>query len=141
MKRTLDWKISLIQIGVICTTILFIVCLVLLFHHQSSEAFTPFFQYLASVRIAVPPIILLFSSYILIFIGGVSLGDAPKVVIKFLKNRFFQSIKMMAITCLLFLLCGIGILIFTEKTPSPMYSGFVTTLLGGEADRQSLVKE
>jgi tetratricopeptide (TPR) repeat protein len=100
----------------------------------------PFWDYLASVRLAVPPILLLFFSYILVFIGGTRLGEAPKVIITFLKSQFFQSTRMMIASCLFLIGVSLGIIVFTASVPPPAYAQFVTTLLGGEADRYTLVK-
>lgn len=141
MKRKIDWTMGGLQIGVIITAFAFVACLVRWYHHQSSEVFVPFWEYLASIRIAVPPIIILFVSYLLVFIGGMSLGEAPKVVIRFLKNRFFQNRHWMVAAMAVFVLAGTAIFLFTEKNPPPTYSCFVTTFLGGEGVRHTLIKE
>ena len=140
MKRKMDWTLALLQLAVIFAAIALVTCLVRLYHHQSQEAFVPFFSYLASVRLAIPPILVLFFSYLMVFIGGNNFGDAPKIVIHYLRDVFFQNRTFMAISAILFIVSSLSILIFTQNHPSPVYSRFVVTLLGSEADRYGLVQ-
>lgn len=140
MSRKIDWKLALLQLTVIVATIALIVCSVRLYHHQSHEAFVPFYSYLTSVRLAIPPILVLFVSYLMVFIGGKNFSDAPKIVIHFLRDKFFQSRAIMYGSSLAFIFTTLSILIYTESRPPPKYVDFVKVLLGGEADRHTLVQ-
>lgn len=137
---TKHWAFTTLQLLSILSACLTIVCLIALYHHQTADCFVPFWKYLASVRIAFPPILLLFTSYVLVFIGGISIGDAPKVVIRYLRNQFFQNNTQMSITTVILLIVFVCITLYILLNPPPRYVVFVQSLLGSEADRHTLAQ-
>jgi hypothetical protein len=70
--------------------------LVTVYWHQTDNVFAPYGDYVSSFEIAFPPAILFAASYIVVFLTGVPLSEAPRFVIAFFRNRFLQSPRMMA---------------------------------------------
>lgn len=114
---------------------------VLLYRHRTDDYFVPIWTYLASIRLVFPPLLLLFISYLLVFMGGVSLGDAPKAIIKYLKNRFFQSLYHMITFSVITTLLTIIIALYLNINPPIQYVAFVKDLLGAESDAGIIVKK
>jgi tetratricopeptide (TPR) repeat protein len=117
------------------------VAAVLLYHHQTEDSFVPFGSYLLSLRLAVPPIIGLFSSYFLLFMGGVTLADAPRKVLQFLRNIFFQTEWMMILVSLVSLLLSGVVFAFTASSAPPAYTQLVNQLLGAESDDGFVIEQ
>jgi tetratricopeptide (TPR) repeat protein len=114
---------------------------VLWLHHQTSDYFTPLPSYLQSFKVALPPAAVFAATYVIAFLGGIAIGDVPKSVLSFARNRFFQSYGMMLTACSFMLaLCvyaGYGILLGTP----PAYDHFVRLLISGSSDNLQLAKE
>lgn len=139
MKK-FNYYLCALQLLAIASVIVSITALILLFHHQTDDYSVPFLKYLASIRLAVPPIIALFVSYILVFVSGIKIGDAPRVVISYLRNSFFQSPRAMLIVMLCLFTMSLSIFWYTSVVTPPSYARLIAVLLGGEQDRQVLVK-
>jgi tetratricopeptide (TPR) repeat protein len=114
---------------------------ILVLHHETEDYFIPLPSYLASIKVAVPPIAIFLVTYVFAFITGTALADAPKAVLSFAKNTFFQSAAMMvfalAISCTLI---GYGSWLLAKTTP-PSYEQMIKLLLGGSSDNMAIVRE
>jgi tetratricopeptide (TPR) repeat protein len=137
--RSINFTLAALQILTIIAIAVAIIALIKLYHHQTDDYAVPFLHYLGSIRIAVPPIIALFVSYFLAFVSGISLVDAPRLIIRFLRNEFFQSLSTMTVASCALLLISAAIAYYTIASPPPSYSRLVAILLGGEQDRQVLI--
>lgn len=132
-------RLALLQIVTFMALVTLVTASVRFYHHQTPDSFLPFGTYLLSLRLAVPPVVGLFSSYFLLFMGGVTLADAPKRVMSFLRNVFFQVRWMMLASCTAALSLSAAIFVHTEATPPPAYEQIVKQLLGGESDNGEIV--
>ena len=109
-------------------------------HHQTDNAFVPFWDYVSSFQIAFPPMFLLVVTYGLAFLMGKRLSDVPSDIMSFLRNKFFQSNKMMLTFLFATLLLTYFALERTESTPPPAYERLVSAILAGEIDRSEEAK-
>lgn len=127
--------LSLLQLGSLTAALIFIFVMARLVHHRTGDVFVPFWNYVGSIQIAFPPLAILIITYCLAFLGGMKLSDVPSQLISYLRNKFFQSTKlMMAFISGVGLVTGFGLL-HTETTPPPKYEQLVSAILAGEIDR------
>ena len=136
----INFRLAAAQLGCIFLFLLTTIAAIKLFHHQTDDYAVPFFEYLLSIRLAVPPVLALVASYAFIFIGGLKLSDAPRLVIKYLKNSLLQSERTMCLAIAGMLIFSLSTTIFVSTTSPPSYSRFIAVLLGGEQDHHGLVK-
>jgi len=134
-------SLAFLQILTMLATAAAIVSVVVLYRHRTDDYFVPFTEYLGSIRLAVPPILALFISYGLVFIAGIKLSDAPKFIIDYLRNRFFQSRRQMAAVSAALLAVTGAINAYTATHIPPSYEQMVRVLLGGEQDRFQLIRK
>ena len=139
--RKLDYRLTSLQLAVTIAFVFAVVGLVRLFHHQTEDYVVPFLEYLTSIRLAVPPLLALLVSYTIVFVSGVNLGDAPRIVIRYLRNRFFQTPRSMLVVSILLFSLFAGVSWYTSTVPPPHYISLVNLFLGAEQDRQTLISE
>lgn len=139
--RDINWRLGALQISSIVLAALLTLTLVVLYHHFTEDYFTPLPNYLGSIKLAAPPLLILFASYFMTFLLGEKVRDAPRIALHYLRNSFLQDPRKMKI----FLISGIvAILISTyvmRTVTPPHYETLVAVLLGGEQDRQELIKK
>lgn len=134
LGHPLDLNLASLQIAVIAASVAAIVASIALYRHQSDDYVVDFERYIWSFKVAVPPLIAFLSTYVIAFLTGVSLTEAPKVAIRFLKNRLFQSRAAMALVTLLFAGFTAATWAYVVTQPPPAYEAFIGKLLGGESD-------
>jgi tetratricopeptide (TPR) repeat protein len=108
--------------------------LVTVYWHQTDNVFAPYGDYVSSFEIAFPPAILFAASYIVVFLTGVPLSEAPRFVIAFFRNRFLQSPRMMAMGIAITITLFGWTLWFVQEIPPPSYVRLVAAIMRGEAD-------
>ncbi|MGH3640360.1 MAG: hypothetical protein ACRDUX_15185 [Mycobacterium sp.] len=141
LKRgNLDWTLAALQVLALLAVAVLGICLLLLYRHQTEDYFIDAWAYLASIRIAVPPLLVLIASYAYAVLTGKSVTEAPRAYLSWLRNRFLQRRDWLlafsigaAGTC-------VAILVFTTCTAPPHYVTFVARLLGGESDDHEVVR-
>ena len=134
-------RLGIYQLGTLAALAAVVFVSILLVHHQTEDYFTPLPSYLSSIKVAVPPAAIFVATYLFAFVTGAALSDAPKAVISFARNRFFQSVPMMAAALIcsgLFL--GYFCWFLLNKTP-PAYERMLALLLGGSSDNLTLVRD
>lgn len=141
MKRSWGSTLAQLQIASLFAWLATAITIIRIYHHQTSDTFVPFWKYISSIRIAIPPILLLFCSYALLFLGGVSISDAPKAVISFFRNRYFQQQGTMLATCIICLLFVVVTNAELSRRTPPEYSRLVDQLLGSESDDGKIVQQ
>jgi tetratricopeptide (TPR) repeat protein len=110
-------------------------------HHETEDYFIPLPSYLASIKVAVPPAAIFLATYVFAFLTGAALTDAPRAVISFARNRFFQSPVMMVTAVVLSsIFLGYCSWVLAKSTP-PAYEKIVALLLGGSSDSLTIVRD
>lgn len=111
-----------------------VVALALLYRHQTDNFFLPLWDYVFSIRVAFPPVVLFVAGYVLAFLTGVHLSDVPRVTVGYFRNRYLQSpMAMIAGSAFTTILC-LSSVWYVSATPAPKYKELVHTILRGEAD-------
>lgn len=137
--RSMDWKLSALQVAAMAASLVAMIALLALYHHQSDDFYIPLSDFLGSFNLAAPPLLALVFSYALTFLLGEKVSDAPKLVIRYLRNVFLQHRAGMVFYVALTLLISLASWQHIRTTPPQRYVELVTTLLGGEQDRQELI--
>jgi tetratricopeptide (TPR) repeat protein len=125
--------LSLAQIASLLALLGIVVESALCVWHETDDYFSPWSEYLLSFKVALPPLALFAGTYVIAFVTGIPVGDVPKSILSFLRNRFFQTYRWMGSLTLVFA-------IFTLYTASllfrtaPSYETFIEELMGGEQD-------
>lgn len=141
MLKRLVTLTSLLQILSLVGFMILILLLARLLHHQSSDVFIPFWDYVSSFQIAFPPMLILFATYGLAFFAGKKLSDVPSHTVAFLRNKFFQSHRMMTtFVFVVFIVSTFGF-VRTETTVPPHYEKLVSAILVGEIDKSEEAKK
>jgi len=104
--RVFDLRLSTLQIASMSLAVLLTLSLVALYHHFTEDYFVPLPEYLGSIKLAAPPLFILFSSYLMTFLLGEKLTDTPKFVLRYLRNSFLQDLTWMSV----FLIVGLLVL-------------------------------
>lgn len=140
LGRSLDWSLAALQIVTIGSVVGVLIFSIALYHHYSDDYIVNFADYLLSIKIAIPPIAVFFSTYVVALLTGSSISEAPKLTVRFVRNNFLQhNIAMVtAITCSIAIMM-VSAYIITMTTP-PKYAEFVAQLLGGESDNFAVFK-
>lgn len=134
------WLASL-QLLSFVVTVLLMVCAVLLYRHFSSSALAPAWTYLASVKLAVPPVAILTVSYFYAFLTGAPVTEAPRTLWNWLRNNALQSQPLMTIYCAVCLCASAMILAYIHATSPPVYERLVAQLLGGSNDDHAVISD
>ncbi|HEX5357397.1 MAG TPA: hypothetical protein VFW93_14380 [Aquabacterium sp.] len=120
-------------------TVVAMLAMLTLYHHQSDQFYIPIADFLGSFNLAAPPLLALVFSYVLTFLLGEKVSDAPKLVIKYLRNVFLQHrLGMVAYIVLAVMIC-LASSQYIRTTAPRHYVELVSILLGGEQDRQQLI--
>ncbi len=136
-----EYKLACLQIISITLMVVPVLVSILLFHHQTDDYFIDIWKYLSSIKLAFPPLLLLLSGYILAFLFGASISETPKLVLKYLRNKFFQNPVTMIIFILTSTIYNYLVIHHIKTTPPPKYNLFVSQILGGESDDFEVAKK
>lgn len=126
---------AVLQLLSLVSFLMLIFATVRFIHHQTDNAFMPFWSYFRSFQIAFPPMVILIAAFGLAFLAGKELSEIPGSIISFLRNEFSQSHMMMLTFSVLSLAGSVVALCHTESTPPPAYKRLVSAILAGEIDR------
>ncbi|MGY2340240.1 tetratricopeptide repeat protein [Pseudomonas sp. SDO5532_S415] len=137
--RRIDLRLSVLQLGSMLVAVVLTVVLVALYHHLTEDYYIPLPEYLGSIKLVAPPMLVLISSYVLTFLVGEKMSDAPRIMIRYLKDYFFQSSRLMVFFVFCVSLLSVLLLYRMVSTAPPHYVSLVEKLLGGEQDRQQLI--
>jgi tetratricopeptide (TPR) repeat protein len=137
--RAIDWKLSALQIASMLCSVLLTIALLSLYHHLTDNYFTPLPSYIRSINLALPPLAAISLTYALTFLIGEKVSDTPKLVIRFLRNTFFQSRRAMSAFIALTFLVSFASWYYIDHNTPPYYDNLIAKLLGGEQDRQQLI--
>lgn len=135
MFRRLFTVISGLQVLSLAGFAALVVVLARIIHHQTDKTFMPFWDYVGSFQIAFPPIAIVAATYAVAFLAGKKMSDVPALTVSFLRNRFFQSRRMMSGFLLAVTASSAIVLWHTEITPPPAYERLVSAILASEIDR------
>lgn len=140
-SRNIDLGLAFLQILALVAAGSSVVCTILLYHHLSSDYFLPRLEYLASFRIAAPPLAILGGSYLFALVTSQPLTDAPKALWSWLRNRFFQEAAWLLAFSSVGIAACLGAVVEITRTAPPEYSRFVHLLLAGESDDLLIVRK
>ncbi len=133
--------LAALQLGAIISIVLIIIGTVILYHFFSEDALVELFPYIVSFKIAIPPLLAFISIYVITILFGTSPSDATKLMIRWLRNVYFQNNSMLIFTIILsFIFFGIVLIYTNTQTPS-VYNNIVAKLLGGENDNMLVIKK
>lgn len=141
MKTSWIRSLGVLQAFCLATLAGVLVLGIKLYHFETEDVWVPFWRYLGSLRLAVPPVLALIVSYLLLFIGGVSLGEVPRVTLAFFRNTFFQRRWIMGTVCAAGLVFMVAAAWHMRTSPPPAYARLAAQLLGGEGDDHKIVEE
>ena len=68
-------------------------CVPVLLHHATDDYFTPFPDYIRSIKIAVPPALAFITTYAIGVLTGMAVSDIPKATIGYFRNVYFQPLR------------------------------------------------
>lgn len=140
-RGELDLILAGLQLGCFAGAVLLMVECALLYRYFTDAALEPMWSFLASLKIAAPPVIVLAVSYLYAFVTGDSVADAPKSMWALLRDHALQhKITMTLFVAIAILFSTTVMVIYATKSP-PSYERIVAQLLGGENDDQQIVAE
>jgi tetratricopeptide (TPR) repeat protein len=140
-NHEVDVALALLQIGSFAATFALLIVCMLVYRYETDAALMPIWDFISSIKVAVPPIIILSISYLYAFLTGDSVADAPKNMWAMLRDRALQQKHVMvAFISLTICIClTTGWVVYTRSPPS--YVRLVGQLLGGENDDQQVILE
>jgi len=136
-----NWGLASLQVSCFVAFTLLICAVVVLYRHLTDDYFVEFWSYFASIRIAIPPILILVVSYAIAFLTGAQVSETPRIVLRYLRNDFLQRAGTMgAFLVVSAVFVAVVTFIALETTP-PRYEVFVARLLGGESDEHKVTQD
>src|SRR2546421_1644682 len=141
IRSRLFTSLGLLQLATLCALVILIMLSILVLRHASDDYFVPLVEHLQSLKIAFPPIVAFFATYLIAFVGGIALADAPKTILSFLRNKFFQSKKMMTQFLVMTALMSACAMYFISYTTPPSYEHMASLILSGSSDNLQLARE
>jgi tetratricopeptide (TPR) repeat protein len=134
----IDLALASLQVSALLAAIIALVFSLLLYRHQSDDYFLDAWTYFGSVRVAVPPLAILATSFVFAALTGRSVSDAPKEFLAWLRNVFFQSRQWLAGFVSIVLVGSVAVLHLITGDPPPSYERMVERLLTGDSDDLAL---
>ncbi len=132
--------LGLTQVATLLSLIILVFCVVIYIRHMTEDYFIPLDSYLLSLKIALPPAAIFATTYILAVVTGTPISEAPKTVLGFVRNQFFQSPTMMILTIFFVAVFGVYTAWTVAWRTPPAYESFVRLILNGGSDNLTLAK-
>jgi tetratricopeptide (TPR) repeat protein len=138
-KRNLDILLSGLQLGCFIGAFALLIVSALMYRHYTDNALMQVWDFLASVKIAIPPIAVLGATYFYAFVTGEPLANAPKNIWRWLRDTALQDNSFMVSFLLLVTVICISAGVFLNTQTPPSYERLVSQLLGGENDDHEII--
>ncbi|MCX4173394.1 MULTISPECIES: tetratricopeptide repeat protein [Paraburkholderia] len=138
-KGELDLVLASLQLSCFAAAFTLLIIFALIYRYSTDAALTPLWDFLSSLKIAIPPVIVLGLSYLYAFLTGDSVSDAPKNMWALLRDHTLQEKRTMIIFLILALLSSLAATWMLCTNSPPSYVKLVATLLGGENDDQQII--
>jgi tetratricopeptide (TPR) repeat protein len=137
----LDAGLSALQIVAFFGFAALVIIAVLLYRHFTDDALVPALDYMLSIKLAFPPILVLGTTYLYAFITGEPVAEAPKSMWSFMKNKLLQSRRFLLGFAAISLCACLGTAALLARHVPPAYGKLVTVLLSGSNDDHQLIKD
>lgn len=135
----LDFRLTFWQLATLLSLGAFLLSAILLHRHFTDDALSNTWDYLLSVKVAVPPLAALMVTYAVAFLTGNSIADAPKAILRWIRNIALQKVSWMATIIVICMVVSSATYFFVWRNSPPSYVQMVSVLLGGENDDQKVV--
>ncbi|WP_310452743.1 hypothetical protein [Sulfuritalea sp.] len=140
-RREFDLRLTAWQLATLLAGAGALVCVLLLYRHQTDLALVEVWDFLGSVQIGVPPLAALLATYTWAFLSGNKLADAPRDLLRWLRNVALQERHtMLAILVASAMLASITTWRLARVAP-PAYVALTAQLLGGENDDHEILAQ
>ncbi len=140
-RGQLDTGLALMQLTAFFGSIALVVVAVLIYRHFTDDALVPMLDYMFSVKLAFPPILVLGATYLYAFATGEPIAEAPKSMWSLLKNDLLQSRRFLLGFAAICVIASLGTAYLVTFDVPPAYRKLVSVLLGGANDDNQLIKD
>lgn len=140
-EGNLDYQLAGLQLTALISAIGMVTYVIFLYRHFTDDALIDLWDYLSSVKVAIPPLAALVITYLYAFVTGINVTEAPKAILAWIRDDALQNHRIMTG----FVVVSIIFCTFSDsylrRMPAPAYERLVAQLLGGENDDQHVIEE